>query len=172
MGICASCLGIAQHDSQSDPSDTQHLLGDPYPTNQYGSLNVDQRNGPQVDPEEIKKQRDALERLCAQTTDKLIDVTQVSNNTDESSTKIISDYSKLFVQRFNTSEVPAKPESTPQEGGEARQTESRPSTGSTAADEDDTHWLRLLAEDQNLSEVLDWKAQDDFMVDIDYDTPG
>jgi hypothetical protein len=96
MGVCASCLGLAQPESQSDvsynlpnascscsvcnlsllltnslfqPSDSTHLLGDPYPPNQYGSLSADQRNGPQVDPEEIRKQRDALERLCAQTTE-------------------------------------------------------------------------------------------------------
>lgn len=89
MGICSSCLGLGRRQSQSDvsnslkaapksykhcannplqPSDSSHLLPDSYQPH-YGALNADQRHNPQVDPEEIRRQRDALERLCVQTSE-------------------------------------------------------------------------------------------------------
>ena len=89
MGICSSCLGFGRRQSQSEvrnslkaapkshkhyancpsqPSDSSHLLPDSYQAH-YGSLNADQRHNPQVDPEEIRRQRDALERLCVQTSE-------------------------------------------------------------------------------------------------------
>lgn len=55
--------------SSIQPSEAQHLLNEPYPPNHYGTTGPDNRNSPQVDPEEIRKQRDALERLCAATSE-------------------------------------------------------------------------------------------------------
>lgn len=50
-------------------SDSSHLLGDGYQT-QYGSINPSgSHTGHKPDPEEIRRQRDALERICAQTSE-------------------------------------------------------------------------------------------------------
>ncbi|KAI9666149.1 MAG: hypothetical protein M1821_004084 [Bathelium mastoideum] len=81
----------------AQPSETSRLLyEDPYQPH-YGAPNH-HPNIPQPDPEELRRERDALERLCAQTSDKLIDVAQ-SSNADEVS-KINSEYPHLFNQRF------------------------------------------------------------------------
>ena len=90
MGACLSCLGLARRESSSDvtidppheaqvgdtsssldtqPSDTHPLLNEPYPPHNYGAVGDNIRSSPQVDPEEIRKQRDALERLCATTSE-------------------------------------------------------------------------------------------------------
>lgn len=53
----------------SQPSDTHPLLNEPYPQHNYGAVGDNARSSPQVDPEEIRKQRDALERLCAATSE-------------------------------------------------------------------------------------------------------
>ncbi len=94
MGICASCLGlnrgprsdVSWHDPdvfpsgncvicEADifpplkPSESSQLLVDPYQPH-YGAINP---NGgylaPQPDPEDIKREREALERLCAKTSE-------------------------------------------------------------------------------------------------------
>ncbi|KAF2742801.1 hypothetical protein M011DRAFT_258091 [Sporormia fimetaria CBS 119925] len=98
MGVCASCLGVGRRPSASAQSDTSHLLGDPYQP-QYGSINAPaSHSGRTIDPEEIRRQRDALERICAQTSDKLIHVSQAAQ-ADEAS-KMASEYSRLFNERF------------------------------------------------------------------------
>ncbi|KIV99339.1 uncharacterized protein PV09_08998 [Verruconis gallopava] len=102
MGVCLSCLGLARRESTSDPSDTHPLLNEPYPPNHYGAVGDNARSSPQVDPEEIKRQRDALERLCTSTSDKLIDVTQTTRS-DEGRTappKVPTDYPRLFAEQF------------------------------------------------------------------------
>ncbi|KAF2239747.1 hypothetical protein EV356DRAFT_528315 [Viridothelium virens] len=97
MGICLSCLGLHRRPSSPDPSETSRLLyEDPYQPH-YGAVNP-HPNVPQPDPEELRRERDALERLCAQTSDKLIDVAQ-STDAEEPS-KINSEYPRLFNQRF------------------------------------------------------------------------
>ncbi|KAF2638652.1 hypothetical protein P280DRAFT_404860 [Massarina eburnea CBS 473.64] len=127
MGICSSCLG--RRPSDAEQSDSSHLLGDPYQQQQYGSM-----NGPgshivhQPDPEEIRRQRDALERICAQTSDKLIHVSHVTY-TDHGPN---SEYHRLFSERF----PPAQPQS------------SRPSS----ADEDEAAWLSNLLGSSNDAE--------------------
>jgi len=80
--------------------------------------------GPQPDPEEIRRQRDQLERICAQTSDKLIDVSQ-SAYTEEGS-KMTSEYPRLFAERF----APSKPVA-----------DSRPSSAGTGAEQDEATWL-------------------------------
>ncbi|KAF2760442.1 hypothetical protein EJ05DRAFT_474315 [Pseudovirgaria hyperparasitica] len=98
MGICASCLGLNRHESTSDPSDTSQLLNDHYQPG-YGSINHNpQLNGHQPDPEEIRRQRDALERICAQTSDKLIDVSQPDH--PDMPSKMAPDYPRLFAELF------------------------------------------------------------------------
>jgi hypothetical protein len=83
MGICSSCLGgrrtsesdVSPHiacttvpsstDAPLQQSDASHLLGDPYQPN-YGTANS-AHNVPQPDPEELRRQRENLERICAET---------------------------------------------------------------------------------------------------------
>ncbi|CAO2647647.1 Nn.00g085690.m01.CDS01 [Neocucurbitaria sp. VM-36] len=66
MGICSSCLG-GRRPSESDQSDSSHLLGDQYQPN-YGTASG-AHNVPQPDPEELRRQRETLERICAETSD-------------------------------------------------------------------------------------------------------
>ncbi|KAF2092011.1 hypothetical protein K490DRAFT_32116 [Saccharata proteae CBS 121410] len=123
MGVCASCLGLGRRASQSEPSDTSQLLSDPYQP-QYGSVHaVGQPNGSQLDPEEIRRQRDALERICAQTSEYLIDVSH-SAKPDKMSV-MFADYSRLFMERFPPNPYP----------------DSRPSSSSTMAEQDEAAWL-------------------------------
>ncbi|KAF2205392.1 hypothetical protein GQ43DRAFT_362490 [Delitschia confertaspora ATCC 74209] len=120
MGICASCLSLGRRSSDSDVS--QHLLSDPY--HQYGSINASAPHGIlQPDPEEIRRQRDALERICAQTSDKLIDVSQ-SAYTDEGS-KMTSEFPRLFNERFP----------------ESKSAGSRPSSADPCLDGDEESWV-------------------------------
>ncbi|KAF2472409.1 uncharacterized protein BDR25DRAFT_258749 [Lindgomyces ingoldianus] len=123
MGICSSCLGLRRRPSDSLRSDSSHLLGDPYQPH-YGSINgPGSHGGPQLDPEEIRRQRDALERICAQTSGKLIHVSQATYTEDGS--KMASEYPRLFNERF----PPSKAQS------------SRPSSADASADEDEATWL-------------------------------
>ncbi|UPX20390.1 uncharacterized protein EKO05_0010622 [Ascochyta rabiei] len=63
MGICSSCLGGR---SDEDPSDASQLLGDGYQP-QYGTLDARPQHAPLPDPEEIRREREALEQICADT---------------------------------------------------------------------------------------------------------
>ncbi|KAF2494787.1 hypothetical protein BU16DRAFT_48009 [Lophium mytilinum] len=142
MGICSSCIG--RRASQSDRSDSSHLLIDPYQPH-YGSMHTSgPHGGPQPDPEEIRRQRDTLERICAQTSEcvsslcslalvtnllsldsKLIDVSQ-SAYTEEGS-KMTSEYPRLFMERFPPPKAAV---------------DSRPSSSGTGgAEQDETTWL-------------------------------
>ncbi|KAF2804574.1 uncharacterized protein BDZ99DRAFT_525409 [Mytilinidion resinicola] len=123
MGICSSCIG--RRASQSDRSDSSHLLIDPYQPH-YGSMHTSGPHGrPQPDPEEIRRQRDTLERICAQTSDKLIDVSH-SAYTEEGS-KMTSEYPRLFMERFPPPKVAV---------------DSRPSSSGTGdGEQDEATWL-------------------------------
>lgn len=114
MGICSSCLG-GRRPSDAERSDSSHLLGDPYQPH-YGTLNATgSHNSPRPDPEEIRRQRDALERICAQTNDKLIDVSQATFAEDGS--KMTSEYPRLFNERFPPlSPTHSRPPSAPADG--------------------------------------------------------
>ncbi|KAJ4336828.1 hypothetical protein N0V95_008494 [Ascochyta clinopodiicola] len=63
MGICSSCLGGR---SDEDPSDASQLLGDSYQP-QYGTLDARPQHAPLPDPDEIRREREALEQICADT---------------------------------------------------------------------------------------------------------
>ncbi|KAF1952983.1 hypothetical protein CC80DRAFT_596135 [Byssothecium circinans] len=123
MGICSSCLGLGRRPSDAENSDSSHLLGDPYQQQQYGSMNgPGSHNAPQPDPEEIRRQRDALERICAQTSDKLIHVSHAATYTDHGPN---SEYQRLFNERFPPTQAQA----------------SRPPSAEAEADEDEDTWL-------------------------------
>jgi len=134
---------------------SQHLLSDPY--HNYGSINASGSHVAPPDPEEIRRQRDALERICAQTSEfvlspptpfvcalanlsnpyysKLIDVSQ-SAYTEEGS-KLTSEYPRLFNERFPpTKPVGSRPESA--DGSEV--------------DEDEATWLAKIVGETNEEE--------------------
>ncbi|KAF2398754.1 hypothetical protein EJ06DRAFT_90801 [Trichodelitschia bisporula] len=93
MGACASCLGV-----EADPfaqAETSPLITDL--AQQYGTVEGGQHNAPDVDPAEIRRQRDLLERLCAETQDNLIDAAQVSN---PGSGLGMSELERLFRKHF------------------------------------------------------------------------
>ena len=83
MGICSSCLGgradeevsstvrrirdaVSPADAPLQPSDASQLLGDSYQP-QYGTLDARPQHPPQPDPEEIRREREELEQICADT---------------------------------------------------------------------------------------------------------
>ncbi|KAF2837524.1 hypothetical protein M501DRAFT_1032758 [Patellaria atrata CBS 101060] len=130
MGICASCLGLQS--SEPETSDTQHLLSDPYQP-QYGS---NDRSISQPDQEEIRRQRDALERICAQTSDNLIDVSQAAVAEDGAIVPIIHDFERLFREHF-------PPRSIPQTVSKSRPSSasSTPLRSSTTPEADEARWI-------------------------------
>ncbi|KAG8631082.1 hypothetical protein KVT40_000222 [Elsinoe batatas] len=75
MGACLSCLGLSQRATDEEPSESERLLYDETSTVRpgYGATQA----GPHVpapDPEEIRRHREMLERICAETANNLIDV--------------------------------------------------------------------------------------------------
>jgi len=75
MGICASCLGLSRPHTHAESAETSRLLyDDPYQPNYGGLTNGVAHGGSQVDQQDIKREREALERVCLQTSDKLIDI--------------------------------------------------------------------------------------------------
>ena len=85
MGICASCLGLSRSSNAEvsiqivskernlimpgKESDSSQLLGDSYLPQYGGVASGEGLVGPEPDPEDIKRERDALERLCTQTSE-------------------------------------------------------------------------------------------------------
>ncbi|EAS35833.3 uncharacterized protein CIMG_01187 [Coccidioides immitis RS] len=76
MGICASCLGLARRESHD--SEASRLLDDDVyqPGYSYGTVQA-QRHGP--DPEDLKREREALEAICQRTSDSVIDIWAVQS---------------------------------------------------------------------------------------------
>ncbi|KZM20662.1 uncharacterized protein EKO05_0010622 [Ascochyta rabiei] len=98
MGICSSCLGGR---SDEDPSDASQLLGDGYQP-QYGTLDARPQHAPLPDPEEIRREREALEQICADTSSQLITVVQPTAQPDADQPHVseTTDYAQHFSKRF------------------------------------------------------------------------
>ncbi|RAL17361.1 LAMTOR1/MEH1 family protein [Aspergillus homomorphus CBS 101889] len=75
MGICASCLGRRQQESQ-DGESSRLLEDDLYnqPGYGYGSLNNASQTGHSPDPSYLKREREALEAICQRASDSVIDI--------------------------------------------------------------------------------------------------
>ncbi|KAL2012315.1 hypothetical protein VTN00DRAFT_5033 [Thermoascus crustaceus] len=72
MGICYSCLGLRRRDSH-DAESARLLDDDLYQSGYgYGALNQARQNQP--DPEDLKREREALEAICQRTSDSVIDI--------------------------------------------------------------------------------------------------
>ncbi|KAH7069788.1 hypothetical protein BKA63DRAFT_519560 [Paraphoma chrysanthemicola] len=138
MGICSSCLG-GRRPSESDQSDASHLLHDPYQPN-YGTAGG-AHSVPQPDPEELRRQRETLERICAETSEQLIPVSQPTTIPPEVTEQPTNDseYARLFNERFAT----------------LRKHTSRPSSSGAPADteDDETAWLEQALGGQAEDEV-------------------
>jgi hypothetical protein len=98
MGICSSCLGGRSDEDQSDAS---QLLGDSYQP-QYGTLDARPQHPPQPDPEEIRREREELEQICADTSSQLITVVQPTAQPDSDQPQVAenTDYAQHFSKRF------------------------------------------------------------------------
>ncbi|KAG9199436.1 hypothetical protein G6514_008501 [Epicoccum nigrum] len=98
MGICSSCLGGRADEDQSDAS---QLLADGYQP-QYGTLEARPQHPPQPDPEEIRRAREELEQICADTSSQLITVVQptVQPDADQPQVTETTDYAQHFSKRF------------------------------------------------------------------------
>ncbi|KAF1832489.1 hypothetical protein BDW02DRAFT_423392 [Decorospora gaudefroyi] len=109
MGICSSCLG-GRRTSASEQSDASHLLGDQYQPN-YGTANST-HNLPQPDPEELRRQRENLERICAETNEQLIPVSQSTALPEVTEQPAKHDeYAHLFNERFRSIRRDGRPPS-------------------------------------------------------------
>ncbi|KAF2452838.1 hypothetical protein BDY21DRAFT_358138 [Lineolata rhizophorae] len=166
LSLFSSCLGLGRKPSDSDASDTTHLLGDPY-QQQYGTT-----GGPagphinQPDPEEIKRQRDALERICAQTTDKLIDVAPLTTHhatTVDPVPKLHAEYARLFSERFATisSHGATSNGLYPNPSSSASSTSIPAEEGAEASSPavtDERAWLKRILEEQGGDGPKDWEV--------------
>ncbi|KAF2848653.1 hypothetical protein T440DRAFT_400732 [Plenodomus tracheiphilus IPT5] len=137
MGICSSCLG-GRRTSASDQSDSSHLLGDQYqPT--YGTANGG-HNVPQPDPEELRRQRETLERICAETSEQLIPVSQPTALPELLVQPAKHDeYAHLFNERFKSIR------------------RERPAAADASAHDDETTWLESVVGDQGEDELAQVK---------------
>lgn len=133
MGICSSCLG-ARRASESDQSDSSHLLGDAYQPN-YGTANGG-HNVPQPDAEELRRQRETLERICAETSDQLIPVAPPNALPEVTEQPAKHDeYAHLFNERFKSVR------------------KSRPTSAEANAHDDETTWLESVVGNQGEDEL-------------------
>ncbi|KAI5272977.1 hypothetical protein E4T47_03768 [Aureobasidium subglaciale] len=94
MGICSSCLGSNRRASR-EASETEGLLYEDATQPQYGTVTAG-ATLPEPDPEELRREREILERICAQTSNELIDVLHHES-------KLTSDYPDLLNKHFPSS---------------------------------------------------------------------
>ncbi|KAL1297812.1 hypothetical protein AAFC00_006341 [Neodothiora populina] len=107
MGVCASCLGLNRRSSQ-EPAETEGLLyEDSQP--QYGAIGSGSV-APGPDPEELRREREALEQICAQTSNELIDV--LHHDAAIPGSKMASDYSLLLNKHFPNRSGASSPTTT------------------------------------------------------------
>ncbi|KAK0281222.1 hypothetical protein LTR91_000183 [Friedmanniomyces endolithicus] len=76
MGVCASCLGLNRHPSHDQVDESAALLDDSHHV-QYGGL-ADEDVAP-PDEDEIRRAREALNRITNEATDNMIDVSHPSS---------------------------------------------------------------------------------------------
>ncbi|PGH11146.1 hypothetical protein AJ80_07248 [Polytolypa hystricis UAMH7299] len=75
MGNCSSCLGRGGRDHHESES-SRLLDDDPYQSGYgYGTVGHGQHQGP--DPEDLKREREALDSICQRASDSVIDIFSV-----------------------------------------------------------------------------------------------
>ncbi|KAL1970048.1 hypothetical protein VTN77DRAFT_6453 [Rasamsonia byssochlamydoides] len=72
MGVCLSCLGLGRRESHD--SESARLLDDDLYPGGYGYGSVNHAHQHQADPEDLKREREALEAICQRASDSVIDI--------------------------------------------------------------------------------------------------
>jgi len=111
MGVCLSCLGLDGEatDSNAHNSESTHLLSDSS-TLQYGSAGSDPRNTTLLNQEEVQRQRDNLEALCAKTNSAFIDVATPVWEQEPDIPKFLRNSGHLVDQVFYVNDQPSTAE--------------------------------------------------------------
>ncbi|KAG9240209.1 late endosomal/lysosomal adaptor and MAPK and MTOR activator-domain-containing protein [Calycina marina] len=73
MGICSSCLG-RREDNLSDDDEQSRLLFEDAIINHYGSFGEQNTGTITVDPQEVQRETEALQKVVAQTSNHLVDI--------------------------------------------------------------------------------------------------
>jgi len=74
MGICSSCLGLNPNRDQPEDDENSRLLFDDAHPNHYGSFGDSNVGIIQVDPQEVQRENEALQKVVAQTSNHLVDI--------------------------------------------------------------------------------------------------
>ncbi|KAE8556163.1 hypothetical protein TMatcc_003493 [Talaromyces marneffei ATCC 18224] len=72
MGACQSCLGIRRREDHE--SEHARLIDDDLYPGGYGYGSINNANQQQHDPEDLKREREALEAICQRASDTVIDI--------------------------------------------------------------------------------------------------
>ncbi|KAI4748285.1 hypothetical protein E4T50_01495 [Aureobasidium sp. EXF-12298] len=101
MGICASCLGLDRQAAR-EASESEGLLYEDAAQPQYGTVTPG-ATLPEPDPEELRREREVLERICAQTS-KCVPLGQIELiDVLHHDSKLTSDYPYLLNKHFPSS---------------------------------------------------------------------
>ncbi|RDL36963.1 Uncharacterized protein BP5553_04396 [Venustampulla echinocandica] len=76
MGACSSCLGrdTGRDRDLSDEDESARLLFDDAHANQYGSFGEHHTGAVPADPQEVQRETEALQKVVAQTSNRLVDI--------------------------------------------------------------------------------------------------
>lgn len=137
--------------NRSQPDEEDPLLRHPSHNRPYGGFNSSTSSltnalNPPQDPERLRREAEALERICADTADKLIDISQ-----NFGASKIDSDFDRLFSEAFSPG-LMTGPMATriAQEGdeehddGEDQQVPTMPESPDIAKATNEQEWLRAV----------------------------
>lgn len=72
MGACQSCLGLRRRENHE--SEHARLIDDDLYPGGYGYGSINNPNQQQHDPEDLKREREALEAICQRASDTVIDI--------------------------------------------------------------------------------------------------
>ncbi|KUL88947.1 hypothetical protein ZTR_03408 [Talaromyces verruculosus] len=72
MGACQSCLGLRRREDHE--SEHARLIDDDLYPGGYGYGSINNANQQQHDPEDLKREREALEAICQRASDTVIDI--------------------------------------------------------------------------------------------------
>ncbi|KAF5012090.1 hypothetical protein F66182_15291, partial [Fusarium sp. NRRL 66182] len=72
MGACQSCLGLRRREDHE--SEHARLIDDELYPGSYGYGSINNANAQQHDPEDLKREREALEAICQRASDTVIDI--------------------------------------------------------------------------------------------------
>lgn len=90
MGACSSCLGFGRRDRGVENSETSRLLyDDPYRP-QYGAAGQTRAHHYQQDPESLRRETEALEGICHDMSDDVVDVSTLAPQSGQANSSLMS----------------------------------------------------------------------------------